>query len=101
MTLSDVSVTLLALDGVREKVAGGLPRWTYRGRLVARAEDATTLVVRVGFEDRERYVGEHPDTFMVTPRMETHMKMQVVLDHAHDDAVRRALTGAWKLQQSV
>ncbi len=101
MDLSDISEAALALDGVRESTQDGRPRWTYRGRLVARAEDRTTLVVRVDFEERELFVAEHPETFAVTPPMERHMKMQVVLDHGNDDAVRRALTAAWELQRSV
>jgi hypothetical protein len=100
MTLSEVSAAL-ALDGVRESVHHGLPRWTYHGRLVARAEDDTTLVVRTGFQERERFVTEHPETFAVTPRMEKHMKMQVVLDHGNDEAVRRALEAGWRLQLSA
>jgi hypothetical protein len=100
MDLSDVSAAALALDGVREKTSGGLPSWTYRGRLVARAEDETTLVVRAGFEERERYVAAYPETFAVTPRMERHMKMQVVLDHGHDDEVRRSIRDAWEMQRA-
>ncbi len=100
MTLSEVSGTL-ALDGMRESVHRGLPRWTYHGRLVARAEEETTLVVRTGFAEREKLVAEHPETFAVTPRMEKHMKMQVVLDHGNDEAVRRALEAGWRLQRSA
>ena len=101
MNLTEVAETVLALDGVRERSSGGRRSWTYHGRLVARAEDDTTLVVRADFEERERFVGEHPETFAVTPRMEAHQKMQIVLDHGNDDAVGRALEAAWRLQRSA
>jgi hypothetical protein len=99
VTLTEVGEVLLALDGVRETTPRGRRTWMVGGRLVARAEDDTTLVVRIGFEDRERYVAAHPETFAVTPRMERHMKMQVVLDHGNDEDVRRALVGAWEMQR--
>jgi hypothetical protein len=99
MTLTEVAESVLKLDGVRERSSDGRPAWTYRGRLVARAEDDTTLVVRVGFAEREAFVAAHPETFAVTPRMEAHQKMQVVLDHGNDEAIRRALESAWRLQR--
>ncbi|MEO6512843.1 MAG: MmcQ/YjbR family DNA-binding protein [Nocardioides sp.] len=100
MTLAEVETVLLALDGVRGSTVRGQRTWTVSGRLVARAEDASTLVVRVELGARERYVAAYPATFAVTPRMERHQKMQVVLDHGNDDQVRRALHGAWEMQRS-
>lgn len=99
MDLDEVAAAALELDGVRESTVRGRRTWTVGGRLVARAEDPTTLVVRVELEDREQYVARHPETFAVTPRMEAHQKMQVVLDHGHEDEIRRAIRGAWEMQR--
>jgi hypothetical protein len=38
-----------SLSGVRRTSAGGLSRWQYHGRLVARELDGTHVVVRVPF----------------------------------------------------
>jgi len=52
MELEDVSRLTARLDGVVERRRDGLLDWRYRGRLVARQLDATSLVIRAPFEFR-------------------------------------------------
>ena len=49
---------------------------------------------------RARHVfDDHPETFGVPPAMEKHLKVQAVLDHGNDDAIRAAITAAYHLQR--
>ena len=45
------------------------------------------MVVRAGFRARERLLADHPDTFGVPPRFESHMMVVVELEHADPQAV--------------
>ncbi|MGI8646202.1 MAG: hypothetical protein ACR2JD_07780 [Nocardioides sp.] len=99
MRITDVARHATSLDGVRQQECAGLLRWYVDNRLVARQQDAQTLVIRADFDDRERLVEAHPATFSVTPRIESHQK--VLADTRRGDlaAVRDAITAAWDLQR--
>ncbi|GAB3594486.1 hypothetical protein GCM10027446_18490 [Angustibacter peucedani] len=88
-----------SLDGIRRGTSGGAARWSYRGRLVARALDATHVVVRVPFDVRDSLVHEDAEAFDVPTRFAKHQKVVVDLDRATDAAVERAVVAAWDLQQ--
>lgn len=99
MDVAAIEEHLAGLEGVCSRADGGRTTWRVGGRLVARLDDAETLVVRSRPDDRERFVAEDPDAFYVTPAVEAHHKLVVHLPAANDDAVRRALTAAWELQR--
>jgi hypothetical protein len=101
MELSEVSGIATALDQVKESRAGGSLRWTLGGRLVARQYDAGSLVVRMGFEDRERLLREHPALFSVPPRFDAHQKVVLHLVDAGRSVVEEALRAAWNLQRDA
>jgi|GEM_PF-827265 len=87
-----------SLPGVRRTSAGGLARWQYQGRLVARELDATHVAVRVPFDVRDALLHQHPDVFSVPARFSKHMI--VVADLGADQAgvVEDAVESAWRLQ---
>jgi hypothetical protein len=100
MTLDDVDAYLATLEGCRARRTGGRRAWYVDGLLVARADEAGTVLVRLGGRDREELVTAHPDTFGVPPRWEAHTKLQA--DLAGDaDAVRHALRLAWERQRTA
>ncbi|MEO5852341.1 MAG: hypothetical protein ABIQ15_07495 [Nocardioides sp.] len=99
MSLSEIAAHARSLPGVRQQECDGLLGWYVDHRLVARQEDATTLVVRADFPERERLLTEHPGTFSVPPRMEGHQKVLADLTRGEPAAVRRAVTEAWELQR--
>jgi hypothetical protein len=89
----------VSLEGVRERTAGGRRGWYVAGRLVARQEDDESVVVRSDFDARERLLEEHPATFSVPPRLESHQKVMVDLRRGDEDAALAAVTAAWELQR--
>ena len=91
----------LSLDGVREKHSGGRHGWYWRGRLVARQEDDDSVVVRCAFDDRERLVAEHPETFSVPPHLEGHQNVLVDLERGDAAVAMAVITAAWELQRSA
>ncbi len=99
MTPEDVAEHAASLPRCKRKGTAAKPAWYVDDRLVARLEDATTLTIRSLPEPRERLLEEHPETFGIPPRMEAHHKVQAVLDHGNDDAIRDAITAAYELQR--
>lgn len=99
MDIIEVSNHAGNLDGVRRKECEGLLRWYVDNRLVARQEDAETLLIRSDFDDRERLVDSHPATFSVPPAIEGHMKVLADLRRGDPGAIREAVTAAWELQR--
>jgi hypothetical protein len=99
MTPEDVAAYAESLPRCKHKGSAARPAWYVDNRLVARLEDPTTLTVRCTFADRARLVARHPGTFGVPPAFERHQKVQVVLDHGNDDAIRASIRAAHALQR--
>ena len=89
----------MAHDGVKQKGTETRPAWYVDDRLVVRWLDPTSVVIRSGFAARERLLDEHPDTFTLPPRFESHMKVVVELPGADAAAVERAIAEAVDLQR--
>lgn len=89
-----------SLPGCKRKGTRQRPAWYVEGRLVVRLEDPTTLTIRARPEVRDVLVARWPETFGVPPAMERHYKVQAVLDHGNDDAVRDAITSAYEYQRA-
>jgi hypothetical protein len=97
--LEDVGRHAVAHDGVKRKGTEARPAWYVDDRLVVRWLDPTSVVIRTGFAEREQLLVEHPDTFSVPPRFESHMMVVVELEHADPAAVGRAIAAAVELQR--
>jgi hypothetical protein len=98
VTLDDIDQFATSLAGCKRKGHPGRVAWYVDDRLVVRQDEPGTVLVRVGFEDRERLLQAHPDTFGVPPRWEAHRKVQADLD-GDADAVREAIRLAWAAQR--
>lgn len=102
MELLDVSRLVATLDGVREITTdAGLTQWRYHGRLVARELDATHVLIRTGFHDRDVLLAHSPGTFSVPDRFRKHMMVVADLAVADVRAAEDALVAAWELQRAV
>lgn len=99
MELEDVGRLALSHPGVKRKGTDARPAWYVDDRLVARWLDPTSVVIRSGFAARERLLEDHPDTFGVPPRFESHMMVVVELEQADAEAVERAVSEAVELQR--
>ena len=98
MELEDVSRVAAQLDGVVERRRDGLLEWRYRGRLVARQLDESTVVIRASFEFRDFLLRSFPDTFSAPGRFAKHMMVVADLRRGNADAIEDALAEAWQLQ---
>ena len=99
MDIEDVGRLALSHAGVKRKGTESRPAWYVDDRLVVRWLDPTSVVVRSDFRARERLVADHPETFGVPPRFESHMMVVVELDRADQAAVARAISEAVALQR--
>lgn len=95
--IDEVDEFATSLPGVRRAGRPGRRLWHVGGRLVVREDGPGTLIVRMGFADRERLLERHPETFGVPPRAEKHQKVQADLD-GDPQAIREAIRLAWRLQ---
>lgn len=99
MDLEDVDRIARSHDGVKRKGTEAKPAWYVDDRLVARWLDESSIVVRADFEARERLLEDHPETFTLPPRFESHMKVVVELDRADEAALARGISEAVDLQR--
>lgn len=86
-------------DGVKRKGTESRPKWYVDDRLVVRWLDETSVVVRSDFAARERLLADHPGTFTLPPRFESHMMVVVELADADSDALARGISEAVDLQR--
>jgi hypothetical protein len=98
VTPEEVGSYAESLGQVKRKGTALRPGWYVNDRLVARLQDANTLVIRVPLSKRESLLESYPETFGVPPRMEAHHKVEAYLDHAQPEAVRLAVELAWEMQ---
>jgi hypothetical protein len=99
VTPDEVGQYAESLPLVKRKGTEERPAWYVHDRLIARLQDAHTLVVRVPLSKREQLIATYPDSFGVPPRMEVHHKVEAYLDHADPSGLRRAIDLAWELQR--
>jgi hypothetical protein len=99
MSPDDVAEHAATLPRCKRKGTAARPAWYVDDRLVARLEDTTTLTIRCAPALRDRLTADHPEIFGVPPAVEAHFKVQAVLDHGNDDAIRAAITAAYDLQR--
>ncbi|KQY64100.1 MULTISPECIES: hypothetical protein [unclassified Nocardioides] len=101
MDADDVAEFVESLPRCRRKGTAARPAWYVDNRLVARLEDRTTLTIRCAPALREELTAAHPETFGVPPAMEAHHKVQASLAHGNDEALRRALEAAHRMQRKT
>jgi hypothetical protein len=99
MTLDEVGRYAESLPQVKRKGTHSRPAWYVQDRLVVRAQDQDTVVIRVPLSKRELLLETYPDSFGVPPRMEAHHKIEAYLDRAQPGAVRAAIDAAWEMQR--
>jgi hypothetical protein len=91
----------LELPDVEESTMYGAPALKVRGQLLAcmashKSAEPGSLVVRIGFEDREALIADDPRTYYVKPHYEGYPAVLVRLALIDRDALRDLLQSAWR-----
>jgi hypothetical protein len=91
----------LALPGVEESTAYGLPALKVQGKLLAcvpanRSAEPGSLVVRVDFDDRAELLAAAPDVYYLTDHYLDYSGVLVRLSHINPEVLRDLLGMAYK-----
>jgi len=97
-TVRDIA---LALPGVIESTAYGVPALKVHGKLLAcvpanRSAEPASLVVRVDFDDRAELLAANPDVYYVTDHYSGYSAVLVRLSRVNADVLRDLLGMAYK-----
>ena len=89
------------LPGVEEGTAWGVPALRLRGRFLAcmashKSAEPDTLVVLVGFDQRDAMIADDPGTYYVKPHYVGHPSVLVRLPRIERDALKDLLQAAWR-----
>ncbi len=95
----------LALPGVEEGTAYGLPALKLHGQLLAclpanRSAEPGSLVVRLGISERDELVAADPRVYYLTDHYTPHPTVLVRLGRIHEDALRDLLLMSWRFVSS-
>jgi hypothetical protein len=88
----------LALPGVVEGTSYGTPAFKVGGKLLARLrEDGESLVIRIGFLERDVQMRADPETLYITDHYLNYPAMLVRLPRVRAAKLRELLEQAWRL----
>jgi hypothetical protein len=97
------SVRTIGLDlpDVEESTMYGAPALKVRGKLLAcmashKSAEPGSLVVRIGFEEREALIADDPRTYYVKPHYQDYPAVLVRLALIDREALRDLLRSAWR-----
>ena len=97
VTYEDVRKIGLALPRVEDSTSYGTPALKVKGKLMARLkEDGETLVVIIGFEERQKMLEADPRVFFITDHYLNYPSVLVRLPLVRRDVLRGLLKGAWE-----
>lgn len=87
----------LALPGVEEGTSYGTPAFRVGKAFLARLhEDGVSLVVKLGFDEREMLMEADPQTFYITDHYRGYPMMLVNLARVDEPSLRRLLLQTWR-----
>jgi hypothetical protein len=101
MTFDDVRKIGLTLPDVVEGTMFGKPALKVRGKMIAcmashKSAEPGSLVVRIGFDDRDALIADDPRTYYVKPHYENYAAVLVRLALIDRDGLRDLLQSAWR-----
>jgi hypothetical protein len=95
-TFEMVRQMALSLDNVEECTSYGTPAFKVKGKLFARLhQDGESLVVRMGFDQREDLMAIDPDTYYITDHYANYEWLLVRLSRVQADPLRELIAIAW------
>ncbi len=92
----------LTLPDVEESTMYGEPALKIRGKLLAcmashKSAEPGSLVVRIGFEQRDGLIADAPDIYYVKPHYVGYAAVLVRLNRIDREALRDLLTSGWRV----
>ncbi len=97
VTFDRVCALMSALPGVVEGMSYGTPGFKVKGRFLARLkEDGESLVLRIGFLEREALMTGAPDVFYITDHYLNYPAVLIRLPRIRKDLLARVLEEAWR-----
>src|SRR6185295_267048 len=101
MSFDDVRRIGRALPDVVEGTMFGKPALKVRGKMIAcmashKSAEPGSLVVRMGFDDRDALIADDPRTYYVKPHYENYPAVLVRLAQIEREALRDLLQSAWR-----
>ena len=89
------------LPDVEEGIAWRVPVWRLRGRILActashKSAEPDTLVVLIGFDQRDAMIADDPATYYLKPHYENYPSVLVRLSQIKRDALKDLLQAAWR-----
>lgn len=97
VTYDTVRRLALALPGVEDSTSYGTPSLKVHGKFIARLkEDGESLVIRIGFLERQELMDAAPEIFYITDHYANYPAMLIHLSKVRKDVLRRLLEDAWR-----
>lgn len=89
------------LPDVEEGIAWRVPVWRLRGRILActashKSAEPNTLVVVIGFDQRDAMIEDDPATYYLKPHYENYPSVLVRLSRIDRGALKDLLQAAWR-----
>ena len=100
-TFAAVRELAVALPGVAEGTAWGLPALRLRGKFLAcmashKSAEPNTLVVRIDFFERDLRIGNEPDIYYLKPHYVNYPCVLTRLSRIDDTALSELLESGWR-----
>jgi len=100
-TFDTVRSIAAELPDVEEGIAWRVPVWRLRGRILActashKSAEPDTLVVLIGFDQRDAMIADDPATYYLKPHYENYPSVLVRLSQIKRDALKDLLQAAWR-----
>lgn len=97
VTFETVRALMSALPGVEEGLSYGTPGFKVKGRFLARLkEDGESLVLRIGFLEREALMESTPGVFYITDHYRNYPAVLIRLPKVRKDLLGRVLEEGWR-----
>jgi hypothetical protein len=97
VTYETAAKLALALPGVESGFSWGTPGLKVKGKFLARLkEDGESLVLRIGFLERDELMAKAPDVFYITDHYLNYPAVLIHLSKIRKDVLGRLLEEAWR-----
>ena len=106
VTFAEVRRIAADLPDVEEGTAWGVPALKLRGKFLAclatnKSAEPNTLVVRLGFDQRDAMIADAPETYYLKPHYAGYESVLVRLSRIDSEALRDLLHASWRFVDAL